>query len=122
MARPADINSKRQRGFRILNRITTQRASPANRLAIVMAGLGVDKPYAETIIATHKRQAKKENKFVTIYRVMDRKNGRECKPYISSHGVYTVALKGSDHLSKADAIKAYTHAQEIKIIQADRIK
>jgi hypothetical protein len=121
MARTADTKSKRQTGFRLLNQITTQRMKPAKRLATVMAKLGVDKPYAETIIATHKRLAKADGRFINVYRVKDQKNGKPCKPYMSSHGVYKVAVKKSDFTSADAAKDAYIQEQASKINLVERL-
>lgn len=121
MSRPADDNSKRQRGFRLLNLVKTQRASPAKRLAMVMEELGVDKPYAQTIIATHKRHAQKEGKFITTYRINDKRNGKPCRPFLSKRGVYKVAVKKRDYLTPEAAKEAYINEQAKKINFAEAL-
>jgi hypothetical protein len=113
MARPADLNSKRQRGFRMLNRLW--RATAATRIAKLMSELDVDRPYAETIIATHRRAAKKAGKYVTTYRVIDQREGKPCSPHLSSHDVYKAAVKKKDCLTPAAAKAVYMKQQQAKI-------
>lgn len=113
MARKADPNSKRQRGFKILNRM--QRSSRANAIAKLMTELKVDKPYAETIYATHRKMGKDDGKYVTIYRVMDRKNGKPCAPYMSTKVIFKSKVKTGDWRSVGQAKAAYTLTQREKI-------
>ena len=113
MARPADLNSKRQRGFRILNKLW--RASAATRIAKLMSELKVDKPYAETIIATHRSTAKKAGKYFTTYRVVDQREGKPCKPRLSSHDIYKAAVKKKDCLTPEAAKAVYMKEQQTKI-------
>ena len=113
MARPADKNSKRQRGFRILNQYWN--ASPAIRLAKLMSELKVSKPYAETIIATHRREGLKTGAYVTVYKVMDKRNGKPCKPYMSSHPMVKGKVKKKDSLTIPKAKAAYVDQQHEKI-------
>jgi hypothetical protein len=113
MARLIDNNSKRQRGFRILNQIGA--AAPSAKLQRLMSELKVDRPYAETIIATHRREGKKTGKYVTVFSVLDQRNGKPCSPYLSSHIVFKTKVKKSDALTASAAKAAYLVHQEAKI-------
>jgi len=113
MARLVDKNSKRQRGFRILNKIGG--AAAAVKLAKLMTDLKVDRPYAETILATHRREGKKTGKYVTVFSVLDQRNGKPCSPFLTSHVVFKTKLKKTDALTAAEAKAAYLVHQEAKI-------
>ena len=121
MARTADPNSNRQLAFQLLSRKYMMKTTPAKRLAKVMSVLGVDEPYAQSLIAAHKRLSMKDGTFVSVYRVKDRKNGKPCKPYMSRRGVYTVAVKKSDFITAADAKAAYINEQAKKINLVERL-
>lgn len=115
MARPADLNSKRQRGFRILNSAVYGRAKAAIKIEKLMTTLPCDKPYAETIIATHRREGLKSGKYVTTYRVIDQREGKPCSPHLSSHVVFHAAIKKAHCLTPKAAKAAYMKEQRNKI-------
>jgi hypothetical protein len=113
MARPADPNSNRQRGFRLLNKYW--RASRADKIDILMEQLGVSRRYAETIYASHRQEGKDQGKYVTTYRVLDQRDGKPCSPHLSSHVILKAAVKKSHYLSAESAKLAYLEEQQQKI-------
>ena len=116
MARPADPNSKRQRGFRILNKYW--RASRADKIEILMAELEVSRRYAETIYASHRQEGKDQGKYVTTYRVLDQRDGKPCSPHMSSHVILRAAVKKSHYLTADSAKQAYLEDQRKKMAEA----
>ena len=113
MARPADPTSKRQRGFRILNKYW--RASRADKIDLLMNELEVTRRYAETIYASHRQEGKDQGKYVTTYRVLDQRDGKPCSPHLSSHVVLRAAVKKTHHLTPDSAKLAYLEEQRQKI-------
>lgn len=120
MARLVDKKSKRQRGFKMLD--TMYRAKPAKRLASLMKRLDVDRPYAETIIATHRREGLKTGKYVMVYAIMDKLRGKSVKPYVSKHPIIKEAIADTDCLTVASAKRAYVANQQQKIKSAKELK
>lgn len=119
MARPADPNSKRQRGFRILNKYW--RSSRADKIDILMKELEVSRRYAETIYASHRQEGKDQGKYITTYRILDQRDGKPCSPHLSSHVILRAAVKKSHHLTPDEAKLAYLEEQREKIIQVEAL-
>lgn len=113
MARTADPNSKRQRGFRILNKYW--RSTRAAKIDILMKELEVSRRYAETIYASHRQEGKDQGKYVTTYRVLDQRDGKPCSPHLSSHVILRAAVKKSHFLTPDSAKMAYLEEQRQKI-------
>lgn len=113
MARHADPTSKRQRGFKILDR--TWRQSHGVVIEKLMKRLDVSRPYAETIYATHRREGLKTGKFVKTYAVVEQNNGKPCKPRIATKVLRKEVLSDEHHLTAGAAKIAYIEDQRKKI-------
>lgn len=117
MARPENKNSKRQRGFRILNQMHRARRSVA--IKRLETELNIGKAYAETLFAAHKKIGKEQGLYVTTYRIIDVNNGQRVDPYISTKEVRRP--KAADFLTAEDAIANYVDKQVSAIATANSL-
>jgi hypothetical protein len=113
MARHADPTSKRQRGFKMLDRAYRQ---PRNVLIYrLMERLNISRGYAETIFASHRSEGKKDGKFVTTFSVVEKYNGKPCAPRLATFLLRREVLTPEHHLTADDAKIAYIEEQRNKI-------
>lgn len=118
MARTPDINSVRQRAFKMLDGMRHYRRSIA--MAKITAKFELGKRYAETIYATHRQMGIDAGLYTTTYRVLDMYNGKPVLPYLSTHIVFKP--KKNDFLSMENAVDDYLYIlkQKIDTVQALR--
>ncbi len=83
----------------------------------MMDVLGMKEPYASTIYATHRKQCKDAGVYTTVYRILDVRDGKRIKPYISTRDVFKT--KEGDHVTLVAARRAYISSQN-KSIKAAR--
>lgn len=113
MARHADPTSKRQRGFKILDR--TWRQPRAVVIKTLMERLSVSRGYAETIYASHRREGKDDGKYITTYMVVEQYNGEPCPPRLTTVLLRREVITPEHHLSADEAKVAYIAEQRNKI-------
>ncbi len=111
MARLNDKNSKRQKGFKILNGM--KRTSRAVCLQKLISNLEIGEAYASTIYAAHRKQCKDTGVYVPVYRILDVKDGKRVLPYVSTSHVFKP--KKRDHVTLAAARKAYIASNQESI-------
>ncbi len=112
--RIADKNSKRQQGYKILNKMKMKARSVC--LDKLMDELEINKPYASTLYADHRKMMKDNGMYTTVYRILEKRTGTVIKPYVSKADVFK-AKKG-DCTSLAQAKKAYIASQQASIKSA----
>jgi hypothetical protein len=113
MARHADPSSKRQRGFKILDR--AYRQPRAVLIKSLMERLGVSRGYAETIYASHRREGKDDGKYITTYMVVEQYNGEPCPPRLTTILLRREVITEENHLTAEEAKVAYIEEQRNKI-------
>jgi len=79
----------------------------------LMAELEINKPYASTLYADHRKMMKESGMYTTVYRILEKRSGTVIKPYVSKSDVFK-AKKG-DCTSLAQAKKAYIASQQASI-------
>lgn len=118
MARTPDLNSVRQRAFKMLDGMRTYKRKTA--MAKITAKFALGKRYAETIYATHRQMGIDAGMYTTTFRVLDMYNGKPVLPYLSTHIVFKP--KKDDFLSMENAVDDYLYIlkQKIDTVQALR--
>ena len=117
MARTPDINSVRQRAFKMLNGM--RRLQRKTAMAKITAKFQLSKRYAETIYATHRQMGIDAGLYTTTYRVLDMYNGKPVLPYLSTHIVFKA--KKDDFLTMESAVDDYVYALAQKLDAAKSI-
>ncbi len=111
MARTPDINSVRQRAFKMLDGM--RRLQRKTAMAKITAKFQLSKRYAETIYATHRQMGIEAGLYTTTYRVLDVYNGKPVLPYLSTHIVFKP--KKADFLTMETAVDDYVYALKQKL-------
>jgi len=111
MARTPDLNSVRQRAFKMLDGMRTFKRKTA--MAKITTKFKLGKRYAETIYATHRQMGIDAGLYTTTYRVLDVDNGKTILPYLSTHIVFKP--KKDDFLSMEDAVDDYVYVLKQKM-------
>ncbi len=88
MARPANPNSKRQRGFTILDSMKGIKRAAA--IIFLKENLGIGNRYAETIYASHRTLAKSNGSMQKAYSVQCLHAGKTVEPFMRVENTFTL--------------------------------
>ena len=111
MGRIADKNSKRQRGFAIIQE--NDDVERADVITMLMRTLDISDAYAKTLFENFRRDKIKEGKFAVIYNIRDVKNGYSVDPYVSQKKIPKTDISDLSLTTIEKAVNAY-HQDLIK--------
>jgi len=117
MARPANKNSVRQQGFKILDSLTHVKREYAIETLKEMFGIGDS--YSATIYASWRTLNKENGNIIKVYTVKDMKDGKPVKPFIRIQNVFNPEPNACLNVDAAKAL--YKEKLNFKIFQAGQL-
>lgn len=117
MARKIDKQSKRQRVFAYLDTVTDRDRGEV--VEQIMADFDMGRSYAMTLYQSHRAQSKEAGALTKVYKVRDRKDGKDVAPYMSTKFVATAA--DSDATDKKTAVTNYEADLTSRIAKAKKL-
>ena len=118
MARTANVNSTRQKAFKMLDGSLDKERNVA--VALLEKKFSIGNSYAATLYQDHRKQTIDAGNMTEVFVVRDTKDGKDITPHVTSHHVATPGKDASKTV--AEAKKAYTANLREKIAAVKSIK